>query len=268
MPPEKSPQPSREIDWGKVIETALTAPGSLGATYSSVPGLREYSYLNMIYLQMQGAEGLVATYQRWQALGRQVLKGSKAYEIVRPIFTRPKEGEEEPEPHVAGFKPVKCIFTYAQTKGDELPPPVIPEWSLETALEKLGISRVPFRRNDSTIQGYAYGRNVALNPFAKFPLKTTMHEISHIALGHTLPDQVEEYEQHRGIKEFEAEGSAYLVLNELNQLPEEQASVSRAYIRTWLQGEKPPEKSIKQVFHTADVILKAGRLAISPPEEV
>jgi hypothetical protein len=27
----------------------------------------------------------VATYKRWQAIGRQVLKGSKAAEIVRPI---------------------------------------------------------------------------------------------------------------------------------------------------------------------------------------
>jgi len=222
----------------------------------------------MVYLQMQNAEGLVATYKRWQALGRQVLKGSKAYEIVRPIFARPKEGEDDAEPQVVGFKPVRCIFTYSQTKGDELPPPVIPEWNLELALEKLGIKRVPLRRNDSAIQGYSYENRFALNPFAKFPLKTTIHEVGHIALGHTLPDQIAEYEQHRGIKEFEAEGASYLTLNELGQLPEEQASVSRAYIQSWLKGERPPEKSIKQVFHTVDVILKAGRLAISPPEEV
>ena len=112
------------------------------------------------------------------------------------------------------------------------------------------------------IQGYAYDRNIAINPFAKYPLKTTIHEAAHIALQHTLPDQIAEYEQHRGMYEFEAEGTSHLVLNELGQLPEEQASVSRAYIQSWLKGEKPPEKSIKQVFHTVDVILKAGRLAI------
>jgi hypothetical protein len=267
MAPEQAAA-KRDIDWGKVMEMALTAPGDLGSTYSAVPGLHQYSYLNMVYLQMQGAEGLVATLKRWNALGRTVLKGSKAYEIVRPIFARPKEGEEEAEPQLIGYKPVRCIFTYSQTKGDELPPPVIPEWNLELALEKLGIKRVPFRRSDSTIQGYAYDRNVAINPFAKFPLKTTIHEAAHIALGHTLPDQLAEYERHRGIKEFEAEGSSHLVMNELQMMTEEQASISRAYIQGWLRGERPPEKSIKQVFHTVDVILKAGRLAISPPDDI
>jgi hypothetical protein len=252
-----------EIDWDKVLDTALTVRGDLGTMYSSVPGLHQYSYLNMVYLQMQGAEGLVATLKRRNALGRRIIGGSKAYEIVRPIFARPKEGEEEAEPQIIGYKPVRCIFTYSQTKGDELPPPVIPEWSLDLALEKLGIKRVPFRRNDSTIQGYAYDRNIALNPFAKFPLKTTIHEVAHIALQHTLPDQIAEYQHHRGIYEFEAEGTSHLVLNELNQLPEEQASVSRAYIQSWLQGEKPPEKSIQRIFKTVGTILKAGRLAVT-----
>ena len=143
----------------------------------------------------------------------------------------------------------------------------LPEWDADTALEKLGITKVPFRKNDSHIQGYAHGREIAINPFAVHPSNALFHELAHIMLGHTVPERLAEYQEHRGIMEFEAEGTAYLVSNELGQLPEEQASVSRAYIQGWLKGEKPPERSIRNVFTATDSILKAGRLAISPPEE-
>src|SRR6266567_831963 len=84
MPYEKSPD-QRTIDWGKIIETALTTPGNVGNTYNR---FYEYSFLNQIYLRMQGVQEPVATYKRWQAIGRQVLKGSKAKEIIRPVYTR------------------------------------------------------------------------------------------------------------------------------------------------------------------------------------
>jgi len=60
--------------------------------------------------------------------------------------------------------------------------------------------------------------------------------------------------------EFEAEGTAYLVMNELELMDEETASHSRGYIRHWLQDEQPPERSVRQVFRAAEAILKAGRV--------
>ena len=68
--------------------------------------------------------------------------------------------------------------------------------------------------------------------------------------------------------EFQAEATAYLTLNELEQLDEETVSRSRAYVQDWLRGERPPDKAIRQVFGVVDAILKAGRVAVSPPKEV
>lgn len=251
---------TREIDWQALIETALTAPGHLGNVYNR---FYSYSFMNQMLLLMQGVQEPVATYKRWQAMGRQVVKGAKAKEIVRPITVTRKNDDGEVEASFLRFKAVKCLFTVSQTEGDPLPPaPELPEWSLPRALKQLDIREVPYQLLDGNTQGYSVDRRYAINPVAVHPFKTTLHEVSHITAGHTVPEKLAEYLGHRGVYEFEAEGSAYLVANELQVLPEEQASGSRAYIQTWLQGERPAETSIRRVFATTDAILRAGRLAV------
>ncbi len=250
----------REIDWGKVIETALDMPGNVGNVYTR---FYNYSYANQAYLWMQGAREPVATYKRWQALGRQVLRGSKAYEIIQPIFAKKDKDDPDAEPIIVGFREVKRIFTYSQTEGDPLPEVPIPEWDTELMLATLGISRVPFRKNDGNLQGYSYGRNIAVNPFAVHPENTFFHETGHIVLGHTSPEMIAEYEQHRGLFEFGAQATAHLVTKELGRLTVEMATHSRGYIQDWLRGERPPEKAIREVFTATDTILKAGRLAVN-----
>ncbi len=189
------------------------------------------------------------------------MKGAKAYEIIHPIFA--KKTDENEEPVIIGFKAARRIFTYSQTEGEDLPPVELPEWDIDTALQQLGITKIPFRRNDANIQGYSYDRNIAINPFAAHPTKTQFHEIGHIVLGHTRPEQIAEYEQHRGVMEFQAEATAHLAMNELGQLTEEMATHSRGYIQEWLKGERPPDKAIREVFTATDMILKAGRIAVS-----
>jgi len=81
-------------------------------------------------------------------------------------------------------------------------------------------------------------------------------------LGHTTPEMLAEYERHRGLMEFGAEGTAHLVMNELGQSTDDMAAYSRSYIQGWLKGERPPDKAIKEVFSATDMILKAGRLAV------
>src|SRR5579883_703053 len=63
MPQEQIP---REIDWAKIIDTALTAPGDLSGVYDR---LYNYSFLNKSLLLMQGVHEPVATKQRWQEIG-------------------------------------------------------------------------------------------------------------------------------------------------------------------------------------------------------
>lgn len=245
-----------ELDWTALIETAITSPGRMGDTYNR---FHNYSYMNQMLLMMQGVREPVATYKAWQKLGRQVLKGSKAKEIVRPIFIEKKDDAGDVESRRLRFKAVKCIFALSDTEGPELPPVEIPAWNVDVALEKLGIERVPFTGLNGNVQGWSRLHEVAINPVAADPTATLFHEVGHVTLGHTEPERLGEYATHRGLMEFQAEATAYLSMNELDELTDERASESRAYIQGWLHKDRPADVAIRQVFKATDTILKAGR---------
>ncbi len=255
----EAPAPTATLDWGKLIETALEMPGNVGNVYSR---FYEYSFLNQCYLMMQGVYEPVATYKRWQSLGRQVIKGSKAKEIIRPIIIEKKDEAGEVTAKTLRFKPVRALFGYSETYGEELPPVQPAHWDLSLALENLDIKQVPFDMLDGNTQGFSTGREFAVNPMAVSPLKTTLHELGHITIGHTAPDKMAEYQKHRGVSEFQAEGTAFLVGNELQVLSEQQKSESRGYVQGWLQGDRPSDSAIREVFSATEKILKAGRLAV------
>jgi hypothetical protein len=256
---ERRQPPQTEIDWQNLLETAVNSPGQLGNSYSR---FYNYSFLNLMYLLQQGTPiEPIATYKRWGDLGRHVKKGAKAKEIIRPIQIKLKdELDDKGQPKtITKFKGVRCIFPLSDTEGDDLPPFEPPEWSEKRALGALSINRVLFESLDGNVAGYSINRNVAVNPVAPYPFKTLMHEMGHVVLGHTTPDALKDYQAHRGLKEFEAEGTAYLAMHELDLDAQMNASESRAYIQHWLRGETPPDSSIKSVFKTTDTILKAGR---------
>lgn len=242
------------------MEEALNMPGSLSSVYS-----RFYSYSvgNQILLFMQGVTEPVATYGRWAEMNRQVKKGSKAKAILRPITIKSKdEVDDQGKPkQFTKFKLVNALFTASETEGDDLPEFVPPEWNEETALSALDIKRVPFESLDGNTQGYSFERNVAINPVAAYPLKTLFHELGHVVLGHTTPDKIEEYQAHRGVKEFQAEATAYLCMNDVGATEQMDAAGSRGYIQHWLHGETPPDSAIREVFKAVDTILRAGHVS-------
>jgi antirestriction protein ArdC len=248
--------PLRKLDWQDLIEKALTMPGNVGNTYNR---FYTYSFLNQLLLLEQGVLEPVATYERWKQLGRQVLRGSKAKTIIRPIVVTKKDEAGEVEENYLRFKPVRSLFALSETAGHELPPVEIPAWDLETAKRNLAIHQGRFRSLDGNTQGYSYGREFAINPTAKYPTKTLFHEIGHIVLGHTVIDQQADYVQHRGIKEFQAEATAHLTTNELGIATDEEASVSRGYLQGWLQDQRPSDIAVRGVFSATDKILRAGR---------
>src|SRR5947199_10596029 len=131
MSAEQSPATKREIDWGKVIETALDMPGHTGNIYNR---FRRYSFANQAHLWEQGAREPVASLKKWNELGRRVIAGSHAYEIIAPIHARKDRNDPDAEPAVIGFKPVRRIFTYSQTEGEPLPEVPIPAWDTELML--------------------------------------------------------------------------------------------------------------------------------------
>ena len=253
-------QPSKKVEWSRLLQEALNSPGSITGVYDR---FYSYSYTNCILLMMQGVREPVATYKRWQALGRQVIRGAKAREIITPVPVSIENEEGEKEQRLIGFKPVRAVFPLSETVGDDLPPRELPTWDHIQALGKLGIREVPFDSMDGNLQGYSLGLEIAISPVAVNPDKTRFHEIGHVVLGHTLPGRHPEYLLHRGVMEFEAEATAYLTMNELEQLDEETALHSRGYIQHWLDGGQPPDESIRNVFRATEAILRAGKLAVA-----
>lgn len=246
---------TQSIEWPKLIEEALTVKGSLGNTFNR---FYNYSFMNQIYLWLQGVNEPVATYKVWLENDRQVLKGQKAHMIVRPVFRKGDTDEGEEEYELCGFKPVNCVFGFSQTDGEPLPPVELPAWKLDLALDTLKITQEKYTSTDGNCQGYSHDRKFAINPTAKNATKTTFHELAHIVLGHTDKKNQHDYAQHRGLKEFQAEATAFLLMKEL-EAPDQSASESRAYIQHWLADEKPEDKAIKQVFKAVNDILVAGR---------
>lgn len=253
----------RSFDWPGLLNEALEVPGAIGTQYHA---FHNYSYMNTLLLFMQGAREPVASYKRWQALGRHVMKGERGLVIVRPIIIKREDGDGN-EVKFTRFKPVRGAFTYSQTDGDPLQIPESPEWSADRALEQLDIQRVPFTELNGNSQGYSFERKLALNPVAKWPLKTLTHEMAHIEHGHTEVTTMAEYTQHRGRFEFEAETTALLVTKEVGVSNAQQEAESRSYVQGWLRGERPTDQSIRRVFKVADAIIRAGRVTVEPVEE-
>jgi hypothetical protein len=256
---------AKALDWPKILATALTSPGNLGDTYSR---FHDYSLANIMLFRMQGLFEPVASYTTWKRLGRQVVRGSRAKDVIVPVLVNEPavedEAIDEKRERVArliGFKVVPAVFGLSDTIGPKISPQPTPGWELERALEQLGIREAPFDMPDGNMQGYSRGLEFAINPIAVNRTKTVFHELGHIVLGHTLPARHEQYATHRGIIEFQAEAVAYLAMNEVGQLDERTSALSRGYIQHWLQDEKPSDQAIQHVFRAADAILRAGRVA-------
>lgn len=273
-----------EIDWRATLIEALNAPGALGNTYNR---FYNYSFLNQIRLFMQGVNEPVATYRRWSELGYQVQKGQKAHMVLAPIIITKRDETGKPKLNslgkaqtvLVGFRESRTVFGFSQTDGEELPEIEVPAWDMKLALKALGVSRKRFKMSDGNTQGYSYedekdGKVIAINPAAKYPAKTTFHELAHLALGHckALADGAPDV--HRGAMEFEAEATAYLVAKEL-ELVDWAPAESRAYIDGWIgadmvwndeTGESDIvdfDKHAGRIFAAANKILTAGRPAKS-----
>jgi hypothetical protein len=123
----------------------------------------------LAWSQLQGrGMGLapIATYKRWSELGRQVKKGEKAIALVMPVTISKKDGAGEKTGEVFSMFTLKNNwFTLDQTEGadyvNEIP---VPNWDKCKALETLQITEVRFDSPNGNSQGYAQGKNIAINP--------------------------------------------------------------------------------------------------------
>lgn len=251
---------SKNVAWATMLSDAVSQPGVISSAYSA---FHNYSIGNQMlaYGQLQARSmplSPLATYKRWSELGRQVKKGEKALQLVMPVTISKKDNAGEKTGEVfAMFTLRNNWFSLDQTEGTEYnPEPVIPAWEKCKALETLGITEISFASADGNSQGYAVGKNIAINPVAALPHKTRFHELAHVVLGHTVEQAMHDNDMTpKDIREVEAESVAYILCSVLG-LPG--LIESRGYIQNWLSGSEISDKSAQKIFSTADKILKAG----------
>lgn len=263
MSPRISNPARRDLKFADLLREAVSEPGIISNAYRL---FHSYSFGNALaaYCQCQARNiepGPIASFQRWKELGRFVKKGEKAILLCMPITCKRVERSESGEVTEHGFTRFVWRpnwFVLAQTDGTGQPEPLAtPEWNAERALITLHIERVPFAMSDGNCQGYASGRKVAVSPLAENPLKTMLHELAHVVLGHTtVSDCADTGELSHADREVEAEATAYLCGSVLGIQGLEK---SRGYLQHYVNGRTIPERSAARIFKAADAILKAGR---------
>ena len=172
--------------WSALLIEAVTKPGLIMKAYSA---FHHFSVGNqilaLVQCQLRGLQpGPINTFPKWKDLGRFVKRGERALTLCMPITCKRREQDSDEEHTFTSFVYKARWFTLSQTEGQELEPITIPEWDTERALTALNIERVPFDHPDGNIQGFARGRQLAINPLAQLSQKTFFHECAHITVTH------------------------------------------------------------------------------------
>lgn len=251
------------ITFAALLNDAVSQPGKISAAYSA---FHNYSLGNMMAAASQlAARGLdlgpIASFMSWKEKGRSVKKGSKAIALCMPITCKGKRETEAgttEEFSFGRFVWKNNWFVLSETEGEDfIHEAKTAAWSPEKALSALDINQVKFKMADGNCQGYASGRNIAINPVAALPHKTRFHELAHIVLGHSTEGIMTDSDRTpRDIREVEAEGTAY-ILCALLSLPG--LTESRGYVQSWLAGAEISERSAQRIYKAADTIFKAGQ---------
>ena len=256
--------------WSALLIEAVTKPGLIMKAYSA---FHQYSVGNqilaLVQCQMRGGlqPGPINTFPKWKELGRFVKRGERALTLCMPITCKRREENSDEEHTFTSFVYKARWFVLVQTDGQELEPITIPEWDAERAIKALSIERVPFDHTDGNVQGFARGRQLAINPLAQSPQKTFFHECAHILLHTSEGDFADGETTPRSLCEVEAEAVALLCCESLGL---EGADYCRGYIQNWISrgsasnAEAIPEKSAQKIFRAADQIIRAGRSEIHP----
>ncbi len=178
---------NRHATWGELLRDAVETPGRMLAAYTA---FHNYSFGNALLALEQCVRrnlqpGPLNTYRGWLERKRHVRKGETGITLCMPMpFKRTEHAdaeEEPPEPQTGyAFRFRAYWFVLAQTEGEETYVAPIPGFDLNTALGNLHITRTAFNEINGNIQGFARQREIAVNPLAALPHKTTFHEVAHL----------------------------------------------------------------------------------------
>ncbi len=223
----------------------------------------KWSASNVLIMLMNGTED-ARGYQQWQAVGRQVNKGSKAFHILAPTIKKVKEekdGTETEKEVVIGFHAVP-VFRYEDTEGDALPdeavymPVTLPP--LMDVAEKLGIT-VSWRPFEGKEYGY-YRKDAAKIVLRSHDAEVFFHELAH-AVHYEVCD-VTTGSRERSRKEVVAEMSAAVIASIYGYQNE---GTHIDYIKGWARAQKqdPGKFIIGLLSEVKAVVTKIFELASS-----
>lgn len=236
-----------------------------------------YSANNVVLILSQKPEAsLVAGYQTWKGLNRQVRKGEKAIKIMAPITrkTTVKEKDEngqdvEKETVYTTFRAVN-VFDVSQTDGEELPTTDSVVKSLNGSVEDYvkfiermtKVAGMPVTYED--IEGTANGfcnlgeKKIVIRkgmPEAQ-TVKTLVHEIAHSILHDKDNGTAKDASQ--GDREVQAESVAFIVCDYFGI---DTSDYSFGYIATWSGS-----KTTKELLASMSVINKTANQIITAME--
>jgi antirestriction protein ArdC len=251
--------------WGELLREAVEKPGRMLQAYTA---FHNYSLGNALLALEQCVRrnlqpGPLNTYRGWLERQRHVRQGETGITLCMPMpFKRTAhtdEAEEDPvKPRTRNaFRFRAYWFVLTQTEGEEIYTAPIPGFDMDTALYALNITRTAFDEINGNIQGFARRREIAINPLAALPHKTTFHEVAHVVLGHTTSEKLVDGEHTpRHLCEVEAESVALVCCETLGL---DGAEFCRGYIQHWLKTETEiPNRNAAHIFAAATSILKAG----------
>jgi len=185
----------------------------------------KYSSLNTLLIMLQRPEASkVASYKKWQELGRQVAKGSKAIYVYAPLLKREKDAVTgEPAEKILGFRLVAVFADLDLENIDSDPLPQL--WQplpddcsrqLARAIERIRESGITVteRKLKAGVQGMATVTSITLSstiPDSRNRLACLLHETAHswCHFGETAKDKSNTQ------CELESEASSWVVMHHL-----------------------------------------------------
>ncbi|MCI0156563.1 DUF1738 domain-containing protein [Leifsonia shinshuensis] len=208
----------------------LADSGQWRAFLEFARSFHNYSLNNLLLILAQKPDAtMVAGFRQWQAKGRQVRKGEKSIKIFgyreKKTETEADEDRSADEGRFVRYFPTLSVFDIAQTDPIEGANPLPSDPTqrlvgdddygviapLTDHLESRGwtIGREPLTHASGYTDPETLRVILAEGISVEQSAKTLIHETAHIELRHI--DSVEEYRQHRGRMEVEAESVAYVV---------------------------------------------------------
>ncbi len=220
-----------------------------------VARFHKYSSKNNTLILAQNHEARhVASFKKWQDLGRKVSKGAKAIYVYAPMKLTKKDDQGKPLKDETGQAitftkfHLTPVFDVSQTTGRDLPKPIYeltdnlsqPQQfkDLFKSLSELTSSEVIFARVDELSDDangcFIPARELILirpGMGQQQTIKTLIHETIHARLHHD--SQARFGSQSYAKQEFEAEAVAYIVTNHLGI---DSSDFSFGYLASWTNG--------------------------------